>query len=99
MVSLNQRTATELAQLIASKRASSVEIVQACLDRIAARDSDVQAWVHVDRERVLAQARACDRTASRGPLHGIPFGVKDIIDTHDMPSEYGSSIYAGHRPR
>ena len=99
MVPLNRCTASELAQLIAAGRASAVEIAQACLDRIDARDNDVQAWEHVDRSRVLAQARACDRSAPRGPLHGVPFGVKDIIDTHDMPSEYGSSIYAGHRPR
>src|SRR5688572_29233845 len=99
MVSLNQCTATELGRLIAAQRTSAVEIAQACLDRIEARDKDVQAWEYVDRERVLAQARACDRKAPRGPLHGIPFGVKDVIDTHDMPTQYGSSIYAGHRPR
>jgi Asp-tRNA(Asn)/Glu-tRNA(Gln) amidotransferase A subunit family amidase len=99
MVSLNQCTATELGRLMAARRTSAVEIAQACLDRIEARDEDVQAWEYVDRERVLAQARVCDRTAPRGPLHGIPFGVKDVIDTHDMPTQYGSSIYAGHRPR
>ena len=99
MVSLNQCTATELGRLIAARRTSAVEIAQACLDRIDARDKDVQAWEYVDRERVLAQARACDRTAPRGPLHGIPFGVKDVIDTYDMPTQYGSPIYAGHRPR
>ena len=99
MDSPNQSTAAELARLIREKRTSAVELAQACLDRIAARDKDVQAWEHVDRETVLAQARACERTAPRGPLHGIPFGVKDVIDTHDMPTEYGSPIYAGHRPR
>lgn len=99
MAPLNQYTATELARLIADRRASAVEIAEACLGRIEARDQDVQAWEHVDREKVLEQARACDRAAPRGPLHGIPFGVKDIIDTHDMPTGYGSSIYAGHRPR
>ena len=99
MASLNQSTATELARLIATKKASAVELAQACLARIDARDRDVQAWEHVDRDKVLAQASACDRTAPRGPLHGIPFGVKDIIDTHDLPTGYGSPIYAGHRPR
>jgi Asp-tRNA(Asn)/Glu-tRNA(Gln) amidotransferase A subunit family amidase len=99
MVPLNQCTATELARLIAGRQASAAEIAQACLERIDARDFEVQAWEHVDRERVLAQARGCDGTAPRGPLHGIPFGVKDVIDTHDLPTQYGSSIYAGHRPR
>jgi amidase len=53
----------------------------------------------VDREQVLAQARACDRSEPRGPLHGVPFGVKDVIDTHDLPTGYGTPIHAGHRPR
>ena len=99
MSALNRCTATELARLIAVKQASSVEIAEACLARIEARDNEVQAWEHVDRESVLRQARACDRNAPRGPLHGIPFGVKDVIDTHDLPTQYGSPIYAGHRPR
>ena len=70
------------------------------LDRIALDDPTLRAWVHVDRDAVLAHARRLDRVAtpSRGPLHGIPIGVKDIFDTHDMPTEYGSPIYAGHRP-
>jgi Asp-tRNA(Asn)/Glu-tRNA(Gln) amidotransferase A subunit family amidase len=54
--------------------------------------------VHVDPDRVLAAARDLDRTPPRGPLHGVPLGVKDIFDTQDMPTEYGSPIYAGHRP-
>ena len=99
MTSLDRCTATELARLIADKRASALEVAQTCLKRIEARDIDVQAWEHVDPEKVIAQASACDRAAPRGPLHGVPFGVKDVIDTHDMPTEYGSSIYAGHRPR
>ena len=99
MTPLDRCTATELGRLIARKQASAVEIAQACLARIDARDNEVQAWEHVDRESVLAQARGRDRTAPRGPLHGIPFGVKDVIDTHDLPTQYGSPIYCGHRPR
>jgi Asp-tRNA(Asn)/Glu-tRNA(Gln) amidotransferase A subunit family amidase len=99
MTSLDRCTAAELGRLIVSKQASAVEIAQACLVRITARDQEVQAWEHVDPESVLAQARARDRTPPRGPLHGIPFGVKDVIDTHDCPTQYGSPIYSGHRPR
>ena len=75
-------------------------VAQTLLDRIAVDDATLRAWVHVDRDAVLAHARRLDRVAppSRGPLHGIPIGVKDIFDTHDMPTEYGSPIYAGHRP-
>lgn len=60
----------------------------------------MRAWVHVDPELALARARELDRAelTRRGRLHGIPIGVKDILDTHDMPTSYGSPIYAGHRP-
>jgi Asp-tRNA(Asn)/Glu-tRNA(Gln) amidotransferase A subunit family amidase len=75
-------------------------VARSLLDRIALDDPTLRAWVHVDREAVLAHARRLDGVAppSRGPLHGIPIGVKDIFDTHDMPTEYGSPIYSGHRP-
>ena len=69
-----------------------------CLARIAARDDVVKAWVNFDPDLALAQARALDRGPRRGPLHGVPIGVKDIIDTFDMPTEMGSPIYRGHRP-
>ena len=70
------------------------------LDRIDEDDARLRAWVHVDPESVLARARELDRMAParRGRLHGIPVGVKDIFDTHDMPTSYGSPIYARHRP-
>src|SRR5262249_12056705 len=58
-----------------------------------------QAWAYIDPQQVLADARARDAEPPRSPLHGIPVAIKDIIDTGDMPTEYGSPIYAGHRPR
>jgi Asp-tRNA(Asn)/Glu-tRNA(Gln) amidotransferase A subunit family amidase len=58
----------------------------------------VQAWQFVDPQLALAQARALDRGASRGPLHGVPLGVKDVFETYDMPTEHGSAAYVGHRP-
>jgi amidase len=58
----------------------------------------VGAWIHLDPDAVLAQARALDAGPVRGPLHGLPVGVKDIIDTADMPTCYGAAAYAGHRP-
>ncbi len=70
-----------------------------CLARIEARELEVRAFVHLDVDGALAQARALDAGAVRGPLHGLPLGVKDIFDTHDMPTECGSTIFAGHRPR
>ena len=95
---LNQYSVTELARLAPGRR-TAVEMAESCLARIAARETDVQAWAHVDADQVLKQARARDRESPRSLLHGVPVGVKDIIDTCDMPTEYGSAIYAGHRPK
>jgi amidase len=93
-------TVAETLRLLASGEATVTEIAQACLARIEAGDSQLRAWVHVDSEAVLAAARALDATTPsvRGPLHGVPLGVKDIFDTYDMPTTYGSPIYEGHRP-
>ena len=78
---------------------SSVDAVRACLERIGERDPVVRAWARLDPEAAHAQARAADaEDQARSPLHGVPVGVKDIIDTSDMATEYGSPIYAGHRP-
>src|SRR5687767_1647161 len=95
---LNKLSASEAAAAIAQGKCTAVEIAEACLARIDARDRDVQAWEYVDPAYVLEQARARDHEPRRGPLHGAPIGVKDIIDTCDMPSGYGCPIYDGHRP-
>ena len=74
---------------------------RACLERIALREDAVQAWAYLDRDGALARAREIDRGATAStaaPLRGLPVGIKDIMDTADMPTEYGSPIYAGHRP-
>jgi Asp-tRNA(Asn)/Glu-tRNA(Gln) amidotransferase A subunit family amidase len=94
----NELTVCEAVAAIAAGRLTAEALARACLERIAARDGRVRAFAHLDPERALAEARVVDRARVRGPLHGIPFGVKDIIDTHDMPTECGSPIYRGHRP-
>ncbi len=93
-------TVAELTRRLASSGTNVEAVARAYLERIEIADRAVQAWAHVDPETVLAGARKLDgvRVAARGPLHGIPLGVKDIFDTHDMPTAYGSPIYAGHRP-
>jgi len=68
-----------------------------CLERIKAREDTVRAWATIDPEHALAQARALDRGSRRGALHGVPIGVKDVIDTFDLPTEMGSAIYKGNR--
>jgi len=73
-------------------------MIRGHLARIDAREGEVGAWVYVDGEAALAEARALDASPRRGALHGLAIGVKDIIDTADMPTEYGSPIYKGHRP-
>jgi amidase len=77
---------------------SAEERVRECLERIEAREDELRAWAWLDAEAALAQARARDAEPPRGPLHGLPVGVKDVIDTADMPTAYGSPIYEGHRP-
>jgi Asp-tRNA(Asn)/Glu-tRNA(Gln) amidotransferase A subunit family amidase len=96
---LNLLTATEAAAKLAGGEMTSEALVADCLERIAARDRNIHAWKYIDRDYALEQARACDCAAApTGPLHGLPFGVKDVLDTQDMPTEYGSSIYEGNRP-
>lgn len=77
---------------------TSCDVAAAFLDRIENR-ADIKAWVHVDRAHVMRAAKAVDAAPRRSPLAGIPVGVKDLMDTFDAPTAYGSSIYAGHQPR
>src|SRR5215469_3662410 len=91
-------TAREAARRIAEGRLTAEAMVTSCLERIEAREGVVGAWQYLDRDQALAEARRRDSEAPRGPLHGIPIAVKDLIDTCDMPTAYGSPIYRGHRP-
>jgi Asp-tRNA(Asn)/Glu-tRNA(Gln) amidotransferase A subunit family amidase len=90
--------ASAAASMIARRELSSEDLVRALLDRIAQRDEAVAAWAYLSPDHAIGQARARDRGPVLGPLHGVPIGVKDMTDTYDMPTSYGSPIYAGHRP-
>ena len=92
------RSARAAAREIVAGRLSAEELVAACLGRIAAREATVGAWHYLDRDAALAAARQCDASPPQGPLHGVPIAVKDLIDTVDLPTGYGSAIYQGHRP-
>ncbi len=96
-------TASEATAEIARGSFSAEEYCRACLDRIAAVDGDIHAFAHLDRDHAIAQARALDERRSEGrslgPLHGIPVAIKDIIDTADYPTECGSPLCSGRRPR
>jgi Asp-tRNA(Asn)/Glu-tRNA(Gln) amidotransferase A subunit family amidase len=91
-------TAHEAARQIAEGRLTAEALVESYLERIATRESVIGAWQYLDRDQALAEARQRDSEALRGPLHGIPIAVKDLIDTFDMPTSYGSPIYRNHRP-
>jgi Asp-tRNA(Asn)/Glu-tRNA(Gln) amidotransferase A subunit family amidase len=95
--------ATAAVRRIAAGELSARVLADACLARIAAREPAVQAWQFLDPGLVRREAEIRDaaHAAGRpfGALHGVPVGIKDIFDTGDMPTEYGSPLYAGHRPR
>ncbi len=97
MSNANQLSIAEAHAQMNAGRLTALQLAEACLARVAAREPDVRAWVHIDANAVLAQARARDAEPRRSVLHGIPVGIKDNIDVADMPAEYGSPIYAGHR--
>jgi Asp-tRNA(Asn)/Glu-tRNA(Gln) amidotransferase A subunit family amidase len=81
------------------KELSATELVRSCLDRIQTLDAKIGAWKFLAPEASIARARQLDDLSPVGPLHGLPMGVKDVIDTSDMPTEYGSPIFSGWRPR
>jgi Asp-tRNA(Asn)/Glu-tRNA(Gln) amidotransferase A subunit family amidase len=99
---LNWLSATDAARAVRDGAVSAEQLVAACLARIRESEPQVQAWQHLDPEHALAQARALDERhrqgESAGPLHGVPVGVKDIIDTADMPTEDGTVLHAGRAP-
>ncbi len=99
MTEPNRLTATEALQRINAGALTAEALVTACLDRIRERDPLVQAWVHLEPAAALERARAIDQSTSKGRLAGLPIAVKDVIDTGDMPTQYNSAIYRGHRPR
>src|SRR5512145_1315845 len=98
MPDLAHSPATELAAWLRSRQLRAVDVLEAVLGRITAREPAIHAWAFLDPERARHQAQALDAGPVRGPLHGLPIGVKDLMDTADMPTAYGSPIYAGHRP-
>lgn len=97
-MNLEQSSAIQLVDSLARRELTAEALTRACIERIDAREPAVLAWTHLDRGAAVAAAQELDRGAVRGALHGLPVGVKDVLDTFDQPTEYGSPIYAGHRP-
>ena len=94
----NTLTATEIAKQIDAGTLTAEAVIRAHLERIDKRDADVLAWSNLAREAALERARLLDRGPRKGLLHGVPIGVKDIIDSYDQPTTYGSPIYKTHQP-
>ena len=98
MQKMEDSSARAIAARVAQRELSAEAVARAFVARIEALEPNVLAWQHFDAAQVIAQAQALDRSGARGPLAGVPIAVKDLIDTADMPTTYGSPIYAGHRP-
>jgi Asp-tRNA(Asn)/Glu-tRNA(Gln) amidotransferase A subunit family amidase len=96
--SLNRLSATVAVRKLATREITALSLLADCLERISERESAVRAWTFLDAEAAKQRARALDKQPSTGLLHGLPIGVKDLFDTFDMPTSYGSPIYANHRP-
>ncbi len=92
----------EAVEAICSGNLSSEELVAVCLEQIERLEEAVGAWAFIDPDYALLQARDADRAIQQGlplgPLHGVPVGIKDIIDTRDMPTEDGTVLHSGRRP-
>ena len=95
---LNELGVSEIVAKIAAGEITCEAVTRDCIERIAAREPAVKTWVKFNPELALAQAHALDREPRRGPLYGVPIGIKDVIDTFDMRTEMGSPIYRGYRP-
>ncbi len=91
-------TATAIADDVRHERARARDAVDAALARIHEREAHINAWAHLDENQAHAIADAIDATGRDGRLAGVPVGVKDIIDTADMPTENGTELEAGRRP-
>jgi len=102
-MSLGALSITEAAAHIREGRITAAELVSDCLKRVDEVDAEVQAWTFLDRDHAMRQAEALDQHRMQGkalgPLHGIPLGIKDIFDTSDMPTEFGSKLWAGRTSR
>ncbi len=102
MDQLNLLGARQAAQGIRDGLFSAADLVRQCLEQIKLREPEVQAWAYLDPDHALAQALRADELRESGkplgPLHGVPVGIKDIINTADMPTEDGTPLHAGRMP-
>lgn len=98
MKDLESLNASQAARALARRDIKATDLLLSCLDRIGQRESLVKAWSSLGKESALARAKELDKGAIKGILHGLPIGVKDLFDTYDLPTSYGSPIYANNYP-
>ena len=102
MDDLNKLSAFDAVNGIRTKRFTSQQLMADCISRIEKREPAVRAWAHFDPERAMAEAKKADQKQDNGErlgaLHGIPVGIKDVIDAKGMPGEHGSPIFANRVP-
>jgi Asp-tRNA(Asn)/Glu-tRNA(Gln) amidotransferase A subunit family amidase len=91
-------TAVQISEGLVAGTVTAEAVVRSCLERIEEREADVGAWTYLNREAAIASAQAIDRSSGSGLLRGIPVGIKDVVDTADMPTGYGSLIYHSNQP-
>ncbi|MBH60945.1 MAG: hypothetical protein CL569_00530 [Alphaproteobacteria bacterium] len=96
MTDLNERSATAVVAAITSNDCTAEEVTRACLARIEEREPEIGAFEYLDPTYAIEQARVLDAGPVRGALHGVPIGIKDCFETFDMPTTFGSEIYAGN---
>jgi Asp-tRNA(Asn)/Glu-tRNA(Gln) amidotransferase A subunit family amidase len=98
MKDLESLSAAQAIKALSNREIKATDLLLSCLDRIGQKESLVKAWASLGKENALARAKQLDKGAFQGILHGLPIGVKDLYDSYDLPTSYGSSIYANHYP-
>ena len=97
-IALNRLGALDAARKLQRRELTAVQLVRACFARIEQRENTIHAWTALQKQAALEHAEQLDKGPLRGPLHGLPIGVKDLFDTVDLPTRYGSPIYERHHP-
>lgn len=98
MKDLESLSASQAIKALSKREIKAIDLLLSCLDRIGQRESHVKAWTSLGKENALSRAKELDKGTFKGLLHGLPIGVKDLYDTYDLPTSYGSPIYANHYP-
>ena len=98
MKDLESLSASQAVKALSRREIKASDLLLSCLDRIGQKESILKAWVSLGKENALSRAKTLDKGPIKGILHGLPIGVKDLFDTYDLPTAYGSPIYAKHYP-